>query len=113
MLSLRAISFLFISALLTYCSPKKEGSQLVLKVYGNCEMCKETIESSLKDEKAVFAADWNKDTKMMTLSFDSTRIKESDIHKKIASVGYDTEIERGSDDAYQNLHKCCQYNRRK
>jgi len=34
------------------------------------------------------------------------------IHKKIASVGYDTELETANDEVYNNLHGCCQYERK-
>lgn len=36
-----------------------------------------------------------------------------EIQKNIASVGYDTEKYRGDDKAYEELHECCKYERRK
>lgn len=81
------------------------------KVYGNCGMCKKTIEGSLEKVKGVKSADWNKDTKMMSVSFDKATVTEADIHKAIAGVGYDTEKVKASDAAYSKLHGCCQYER--
>jgi mercuric ion binding protein len=96
------------------CSSKSEdGKKIAFKVYGNCEMCKETIEGSLKGVEGVNAAVWDVEKKTMSVVYDSTKINEPAIHKKIAGVGYDTELEKGSDVAYNGLHQCCQYDRKK
>ena len=81
------------------------------KIWGNCEMCKETIEGSLK-VAGLQKADWNKDTKIMTVAFDSTKISLDQIEKDVAAVGYDTEKYKGDDKAYTDLPECCQYTRK-
>ncbi|MEX1190281.1 MAG: ATPase [Bacteroidia bacterium] len=82
------------------------------KVWGNCGMCKKTIESSLASQDNFFKYDWNQKTKIMNLSFDSTKTNVAEAQKLIASVGYDTEAFRGDDEAYSGLHKCCKYKRK-
>lgn len=81
------------------------------KVTGNCNMCKKTIESSLKGKKGVQSAVWNKDTKMMKVTYNPSEISEDQIHQAIADSGYDTEKKKASDKAYHNLPECCQYKR--
>ena len=81
------------------------------KVWGNCEQCKETIESSVKVE-GILKADWNVDTKRMTVTYDETKITLDQIQKKIAAVGYDNAVYKGDDKAYANLPECCQYERK-
>ena len=81
------------------------------KVWGNCEMCKETIESSLKVD-GITKADWNVDSKIMTVSYDEKKITLDQIQKNIASVGYDNEKYKGDDKAYSELAGCCQYDRK-
>jgi mercuric ion binding protein len=81
------------------------------KVWGNCEMCKETIEGSLK-VGGIAKADWNVDTKIMSVNFDSTKISLDKIQKNIAMVGYDNEKFKGDDKAYSELPDCCQYDRK-
>jgi copper chaperone CopZ len=81
------------------------------KVWGNCDMCKETIEHSLKVE-GINNAEWNVDSKMITVSFDSTKISMDQVYKNISQVGYDTEKYKGDDNAYASLPECCQYERR-
>ena len=81
------------------------------KVYGNCGMCKRTIEGSLKDQEGIFSADWDTETKMMVVNYNESLISLEDIKKKITSVGYDTEEHRATDESYKGLHGCCQYER--
>jgi copper chaperone CopZ len=81
------------------------------KVWGNCEMCKETIEGSLKAE-GIAKADWNVDTKILTVEFDTSKISLDQIQKNVASVGYDNEKYKGDDKAYSELADCCQYDRK-
>lgn len=83
----------------------------IFKVWGNCEMCKETIENSLKIEGVSFA-DWNSDSKMITVIFNSKQINLDQIQKQIASVGYDNIKYTADDKVYENLHDCCQYDRK-
>lgn len=88
-----------------------QWTQKEFKVWGNCEMCKETIEKSLKIAP-VQAAIWNVETKMITVRYDEQRISLDSIQKRIAAVGYDSEKFRGSDKAYANLPDCCRYERK-
>lgn len=81
------------------------------KVWGNCEMCKETIEGSLKAD-GITKADWNVDTKILTVEFDTAKISLDQIQKNVASVGYDNEKYKGDDKAYSELADCCQYDRK-
>lgn len=80
-----------------------------LKVFGNCGMCESRIEKAATDLNGVSSADWNKETKMLEVSFDSEKLKVEDIHKAIAKVGHDTEKEKASDEVYNALPGCCKY----
>jgi copper chaperone CopZ len=89
-----------------------KDKSIEFKVSGNCGMCKNTIEPSLKDKPGIKSAVWNKDTKIMKVTYDPAKISEDQIHKNIANAGYDTEKVKASDKAYNSLHKCCQYKRK-
>ncbi|HXA00517.1 MAG TPA: heavy-metal-associated domain-containing protein [Cytophagaceae bacterium] len=110
---LLAICFsIFAISFTTANTTKFPGEKTVeFKVSGNCGMCKNTIESSLKDAKGVKSSSWNKDTKVIKVTYDPAQISEEQIHQKISDSGYDTEKKKGSDKSYNSLHKCCQYNR--
>lgn len=75
-------------------------------------MCKKTIEKSVGDLDGLVKADWNVKTKMMTVSYDTAKVQLAEIQQKIAAAGYDNEAFRGDDEAYTNLHHCCQYDRK-
>jgi copper chaperone CopZ len=81
------------------------------KVYGNCGMCKKTIEGSLKDQEGIYSAIWNKETKLIEVNYNENDISLQEIKKKIAKVGYDTEEKRATEKAYKGLSGCCQYER--
>lgn len=82
------------------------------KIWGNCEMCEERIEEAAY-KKNVSKGDWNKDTKLITITFDSTKTNSGEILKRIAYAGYDSEQFLAPDDVYANLPGCCQYTRPK
>lgn len=87
-------------------TPKTE----TFKVSGNCGMCKSTIEKAAKTE-GVSKALWDVKTKVITVTYDPSKVKTEDIHKKIAASGYDTEKVKATDAAYAKLHSCCKYKR--
>ncbi|MBA2613936.1 MAG: heavy-metal-associated domain-containing protein [Bacteroidetes bacterium] len=100
-----------IVVLLNGCGNSNSNSKVEFKVWGNCGMCEETIEGSLKVD-GISDAEWDKDTKLMKVSFDSTKISLDQIQKKIADVGYDNDKYKADDSAYNKLHECCQYERK-
>ncbi|MCK9398464.1 MAG: heavy-metal-associated domain-containing protein [Bacteroidales bacterium] len=81
------------------------------KVYGNCGMCEKRIETAAKSVKGVAAADWNKETKMIDVSYDSTKTDVDKINITIAKVGHDTDMYRADDKVYDELPGCCHYDR--
>ena len=83
-----------------------------IKVLGNCDMCKARIEKAAKIP-GVSRAEWNIDTKVLTLVYDSSTVKVDDVQKGIAAVGHDTEKYRAEDKVYNNLPSCCHYERKK
>lgn len=85
-------------------------SMITFGVRGNCNMCKKTIEKAANSVKGVSKANWNKDKKMIMVSFDSSKTNEMEIQKAVAASGYDTEKVKGNLDAYSGLPGCCKYN---
>ncbi|MCM0059574.1 MAG: DUF3347 domain-containing protein [Algoriphagus sp.] len=81
-----------------------------VKIYGNCQMCEVTIErvGNVKNEAEV---DWNKETKMATITYDANLTNPDEILKRIALAGYDSDQFLAPDKAYAMLSECCQYER--
>ena len=85
-------------------------AQEKIKVSGECGMCKSKIERAAKAAGASYA-EWDVQKKELTVRFDHTSSSVAKIEKAIAAVGYDTENEKASDEAYDKLHECCKYER--
>ncbi len=83
-----------------------------VKVYGNCAMCETTIENSA-NKKKISKADWNEQTKMATITYDSKKTNIDAVLKNIALAGYDNQSFLAPDAAYNKLPGCCKYDREK
>lgn len=88
----------------------KNAKKETVKIFGNCEMCKMNIEKAGNLNK-VASVNWDKDTKMAVLTYDSSKTNSDEILKRIALAGYDNEKFIAPDQKYNTLHTCCQYDR--
>ncbi len=102
-----------ITILLSYTSSiaqiKNAKTETVL-IYGNCEMCKKTIEKA-GNQKKIAKVGWNVDTKMATITYDAKKTNQDEIVKRIALSGYDSDKFLAPDNVYSELHGCCLYDR--
>ncbi len=81
------------------------------KVYGNCGMCEKRIEKAAESVEGVTKADWDKETKMITVTYDESKTDAHKIQLAIANVGHDTDMHKADDKVYDKLHGCCKYDR--
>ncbi|MBK7427055.1 MAG: DUF3347 domain-containing protein [Saprospiraceae bacterium] len=86
----------------------KNATTKSVMINGNCAMCKSAIEIA-GNIKNVALVDWNKDTKIATLTYDSIKTNQEEILKRIALAGYDSEHYLAPDDEYARLPDCCKY----
>ena len=96
-------------------TPQTEVAQATetatFKVGGKCGMCKNRIEKAVGKLEGVQSVNWDVQTKDLTVKYDASKVKETDIHEKIASVGHDTEKVKANDASYSKLPGCCKYER--
>lgn len=81
----------------------------MLKVNGNCEMCKQRIEEAAKSLSGVFSAQWDSKTQMLHLNFDDKKVQLNTIAQTLAKAGHDNEKYKASDAIYNQLPECCKY----
>ncbi len=93
----------------TEMSKEMAMTDLSFGVRGNCGMCKSTIEKAVNSLDGIASANWDVDKKKIDVSFDYTKTDAMAIHKAIAASGYDTEKVAVSEEAYNALPGCCQY----
>lgn len=79
-----------------------------VRIYGNCGMCEKTVENAAAQKGSV-KADWNEVSKLAQITFDSTKTALDDVLKRIAAAGYDSDLFRATDEVYNKLYGCCQY----
>jgi len=80
------------------------------KVGGSCNMCKARIEKAVKID-GVSKAEWNKDSKILTIVYDPALTTSEKVQSGIAAVGHDTEKIKADDKTYSQLPGCCKYDR--
>ncbi|MBP6679541.1 MAG: heavy-metal-associated domain-containing protein [Saprospiraceae bacterium] len=83
------------------------------KVYGNCGMCKATIEKAATSVKGVESAVWDVTSDTITVIYNIKKTDPDKILQAIADKGYDSDTHRATTKAYNNLPGCCQYDRPK
>jgi copper chaperone CopZ len=81
------------------------------EVKGNCGMCENRIEKAVKSVDGVTTADWNKETKILEVSFDESKTSVNMVQMEIAKAGHDTPMHKATDEAYDALPGCCQFDR--
>jgi Cu(I)/Ag(I) efflux system membrane fusion protein len=91
----------------------EENSQSVVSesfhVSGNCGMCKNRIEKAVATLDGIYKSDWNVETKIMHVEYDTEQTKLIEIKKKIAGVGHDAGEIKADDSTYEELAGCCLY----
>jgi len=87
----------------------KQADHAMFHVSGNCEMCKERIETAAISVNGVLSAVWEPDDEMMHLQFDPGKTTADAVQKTIAAVGHDTEKHKAPDAVYNDLPGCCLY----
>ena len=107
---LSLVAVFFISS----CSSSKQSTDAGLstasfKVTGVCDMCKRRIETAAYGVNGVKKADWNSDTQLLTVSFNSGKAATDAIQNRVAGAGHDTEKTKADDKAYSKLPDCCKY----
>jgi len=108
------LSFLFIVfSAFTVSAQKKDPTQKkeTLKVWGECGMCKKTIEKAAKDSGAT-TANWDTESKKLTITYSTAKTSNEKIQQAIAAAGYDTRDLTADNEAYDKLHECCKYDRK-
>ena len=79
------------------------------KVSGTCDQCKARIEKAAYKMKGVKEVNWDIDSKIFTVIYNSQKVTLPEIKNEILKVGYDVEDAKASDSSYSALPDCCKY----
>lgn len=102
------IALLISFSSISFAQESKDIATEKVHVSGNCGDCKKRI------EKAAFVpgvkrAEWDVDSKVLTVTYRPSKTSINQIETSIAKVGYDAGDVKASDDSYKKLPKCCAY----
>ena len=86
----------------------QKKAEISFRVDGVCGMCEARIEKAL-DVPGIIFADWDLETKKLTVAYKTKKISELEIHEAIARAGHDTDQVKAPDEVYANIHGCCKY----
>ena len=75
-------------------------------VKGECGMCKEKIEAAL-DIPGISFAEWDTETKMLTVRYNDKKVSATDIHTTISKLGYATDKMAAEKTGQAALDSCC------
>ena len=111
---MKKILILFIAIPLGMVAQEKEKkrTRAQFKVHGNCEICEKRIEKAALSVKGVKLADWDIPSNQISLIYNPQKVDLVTIHESIAAVGYDTSEAKAKKEDYNELPKCCQYDRK-
>lgn len=79
-----------------------------IEVEGSCNMCKKRIENAAYIN-GVKRAEWDKNSKKLTVSYNSKKTSLNKIEANIAKEGHDAGAVKATEDQYKKLPNCCAY----
>jgi len=91
---------------------KNKNAKYTIEVNGNCDLCKKRIEKAAFSVVGVKSAVWNVETHQLALILNEEKCSLLEVKKAIANVGHDTDEVKATNEAYDKLHMCCQYERK-
>lgn len=90
---------------------KNKNAKYTIMVNGNCEQCQRRIQKAAFSVDGVKIANWNIETHKLEVTINEEKTSVADVKKAVAKVGHDAGEVRATNETYQNLHHCCQYER--
>lgn len=109
---MKIYQIIFIAAMLAgsavYNPVSAQAIEESITVQGVCNDCKKRIEDAAYG-KGVKFAEWDKESKLLKVAFNSGKTSLNEIEQRIAKAGHNTTNVAASRDDYESLPKCCQY----
>lgn len=102
-----SFAFLFSSARKPVAAPSADTT-ISFKVFGVCEMCRKRIEAAALG-KGVAKAQWDVETKMLSLTYNPNKTEPAKVSARIAAAGHDTHDRQAKSGVYNNLPACCRF----
>ncbi len=90
---------------------KNKNAKYTVMVNGNCEQCQRRIQKAAFSVDGVKTANWNIESHKLEVTINEEKTSVAAVKKAVARVGHDAGEIRATNETYENLHHCCQYDR--
>ena len=78
-------------------------------VEGNCNMCKNRVETATLKLNGVKYVNWDSKSSNFSIIYNSKKVTIDEIRTRIAKVGHDNGEYKASLETYDELPNCCRY----
>lgn len=102
------LALLICSLNFSFAQDKKDITTEKVKVSGTCDQCKKRIENAAYIN-GVKRAEWDKDSKELTVTYRPSKTSLKKIEENIAKAGHDAGEVKTTDNQYNQLPECCAY----
>jgi cation transport ATPase len=89
-----------------------KNAKYEIEVNGNCDMCQSRIQKAAFSVAGVKSATWSIETHQLNLILNEEKATVLDVKKAVAKAGYDTDEVKATNENYDKLPGCCQYERK-
>lgn len=101
------LALLILSSAMLFAQKAPKGTPLIMKTSGQCEMCKDRLETAFAYEKGVYSSSFDIETKEFTVYYNPKKTDPDKIRKAVNAVGYDADDTKADPKAYSKLPGCC------
>ncbi len=102
-----AIAMVFIATGSIHSQEQKKEETITIKTSAVCGMCKERIENDMKFEKGVTSVSLDLKTKMLTVTYKTSKTNPDKLREAVTKIGYDADDKLADQKAYDKLPACC------
>jgi cation transport ATPase len=89
-----------------------KNAKYEIEVNGSCDMCQSRIQKAAFSVAGVKSATWSIETHKLNLILNEEKATVLDVKKAVAKAGYDTDEVKATNENYDKLPGCCQYERK-
>jgi cation transport ATPase len=89
-----------------------KNAKYEIEVNGSCDMCQSRIQKAAFSIAGVKSATWSIETHKLNLILNEEKATVLEVKKAVAKAGYDTDEVKATNENYDKLPGCCQYERK-
>jgi copper chaperone CopZ len=97
------LALIAVTSVIIFSSMNVFANEIQIRTSAFSEMCKNKIESVLKNQKGVSDAFLSMSDKIVTITYNSDMVKPEDLQKSIKELGYDADLIKSIETKSQSI----------